>query len=106
MSCEPPIPHLSPAVIREHCPELSVLEVLDAALGSTIKALSAANPELRATDTFGELADSSLVKTCLADVLLTQLYAVESALERYRSHVVHDAQRRAACVEPHPGPRS
>ena len=81
-------------------PELAIIEVLDGALAVTANALLAAHAELGSGDFATEIPDVS-VAACLADAMLTNLTAMQAAIDRYRAYVLNaDARRR--CAPPRP----
>ncbi len=77
-------------------PELAVIEVLDSALAVTANALFAVHAELESSDFTSEIPDVS-VAACLADAVMTNLTALQTAIDRYRSYVLNaDSRRRCA----------
>lgn len=87
---------LAPVDVLAEFPELAVIEVLDGTLAVTANALLAAHAELSAGDFACEIPDAS-VAACLADAMLTNLTALQNAIDRYRSYVRNaDARRRCA----------
>ena len=80
-------------------PELAVIEIVDGALAVTANALFAAHPELGSDDFTRELPDAS-VAACLADAVITNLTALQTAIERYRLYVLNSEARRRCAPPP------
>lgn len=80
-------------------PELAVIEVLDGTLAVTANALLAAHAELGSGDFACEIPEAS-VAACLADAILTNLTALQNAIDRYRAYVLNSAARRRCAPPP------
>lgn len=85
-------PELPSTVQLAEAPELAALHVLEVALATAERALTAAHPNL------DELADSAAwpeTSEWLADAILVHLTALEVAVHRYRTHL--RARTRQSC---------
>jgi hypothetical protein len=80
-------PPATPDVLASS-PELAALDILDAALTATSYALMAANPELESAEWLLEAPDPA-VTACLSDAVLINIIALQAALDRYRTYLVH-----------------
>ena len=75
-------------------PELAALEILDAAAGTTTRAILAAHPELQERDFLLEHA-AVTPQLCLGAAVLSAIGILTDAVERYR---VHQEQLTAAML--------
>lgn len=80
-------------LVLARAPEMAIVELLDSAITLTTYALFAANPELESSEHLLELPEPS-VQACLADGVLTQLRALETAVHNYRAYVVDREEHR------------
>ena len=70
-------------------PELAILHALDAALIATETALVAAHPELEEADFSAEVPPRLCADAYIADAVLTNVTALQSAICRYVALVRH-----------------
>ena len=74
-------------------PEMAVIDLLDAGIAIATRALFAQNPELESSEFLLQLPEPS-VQACLADAVLTQLRALETAIHNYRTYVIDHEEHR------------
>ena len=85
-------PPVTPEQLAEW-PELAALEILEATLATTTRALVAANPALLSPDNF-ESEGQTTPQNCLAAAVLSSVHTLGLALNRYRVHLAQLERRR------------